>query len=296
MRYVYGFLFAACCLLAGCSVPVRSGLIGVSGGGSVYYEERGRGEPLLLLHGHSLDTRMWDGQWKPFSRHYKVIRMDFRGYGRSSEQREDLPMTHVGDVLALMDSLGIARAHVVGLSMGAFVAGDMLAMNPERMLSCVLCSGGIRSSKGPGEPMDSAESARRDREIAALRQKGVDVMKQEWIDQLVGGGGPKRETIRPALTQMIHDWSAWQPLHKEVRLFYGQEAWAELRRKAPVGVPLLVLKGATEGKTGRARELDFVADGRQLVLPDCGHMMNMEQPGLFNQAVLQFLDSVRTAR
>ena len=95
---------------------------------------------------------------------------------------------------------------------------------------------------------------------------------------------------------MIHDWSAWQPLHKEVRLFYGQEAWAELRRKAPVGVPLLVLKGATEGKTGRARELDFVADGRQLVLPDCGHMMNMEQPGLFNQAVLQFLDRVRTAR
>ena len=275
-------------LLTGCASQ-RGYYVSVQGGGMVYFEERGKGEPLILLHGHSLDRRMWDTQWSDFSRHYRTIRMDFRGYGYSSEMREDLNTTHVDDVITLMDSLKIERAHVVGLSMGALVAGDMLAMYPERMLSCVLCSGGIRSSKGPSEPMDSTEITKRRKEIAALKERGVDVMKREWTEQLVSGGGSKRERMRRPLQRMISDWTAWQPLHLEPRLFYGKEAWAALRKKSPVSVPLLVLRGETEGKISRARELDFVTEGEQVNLPDCGHMMNMEQPRRFNAAVLQFL-------
>ena len=281
---------ASLLMLSSC-VTTRSGYVPVEGGGRIYYEERGEGEPLLLLHGHSLDTRMWDQQFKPFSRHYRTIRMDFRGYGRSSEQREDLQMTHMDDVLTLMDSLRIERAHVVGLSMGAFVAGDMLAMAPQRLLSCVLASGSIRKgSPGPSEPMDSAERARRDAEIAALKQKGVDVMKQEWIEALIKSGGSKRETMRRPLTKMIADWTAWQPLHKEVRLFYGKEAWSELKRKRP-RVPVLMLTGTAEHKGSRPQELLYLPLGRKEELPDCGHMMNMEQPDLFNRAVLEFLRS-----
>ena len=137
--------------------------------------------------------------------------------------------------------------------------------------------------------MDSAENAKRDQEIAALRLRGVEVMKREWTEQLVSGGGSRRETMRKPLHRMISQWTAWQPLHKEPRLFYGKEAWAELRRKAPVSVPLLVLRGETEGKTSHARELDYVKDGEQITLPDCGHMMNMEQPQRFNATILSFL-------
>lgn len=281
---------ASLLMLSSC-VTTRFGYVPVEGGGRIYYEERGEGEPLLLLHGHSLDTRMWDLQFKPFSRHYRTIRMDFRGYGRSSEQHEDLQMTHMDDVLTLMDSLRIERAHVVGLSMGAFVAGDMLAMAPQRLLSCVLASGSIRKgSPGPSEPMDSAERASRDAEIAALKQKGVDVMKQEWIEALIKSGGSKRETMRRPLSKMIADWTAWQPLHKEVRLFYGKEAWSELKRKCP-RVPVLMLTGAAEHKGGQPQELLYLPLGRKEELPDCGHMMNMEQPDLFNRAVLEFLRS-----
>ena len=275
-------------MLSSC-VSTRSGFVPVKGGGRVYYEERGKGEPLLLLHGHSLDTRMWDEQFRPFARHYRTIRMDFRGYGRSSEQREDLQMTHMDDVLTLMDSLHIGKAHVVGLSMGAFVAGDMVAMVPQRLLSCVLASGSIRKgSPGPSEPMDSAERAKRDVEIAALRQKGIDVMKREWIEALMSSGGSQRERMRKPLTRMITDWTAWQPQHKEVRLFYGKEAWAELERKRPT-VPVLMLTGGTEHKSSKPQELKFLPNGRHQVIPDCGHMMNMEQPDSFNRAVLQFL-------
>ena len=154
-------------LLCGCTATTRVGMVAVQGGGSLYYEERGKGAPLLLLHGHSLDGRMWDEQFRVFARHYRVVRPDFRGYGRSSEQREDLPMTHADDVVTLMDSMHFDNAYVVGLSMGAFVAGDMLAMYPERLLGCVMASGGIRrGSPGPSEPMDSAESRKRDQEKA----------------------------------------------------------------------------------------------------------------------------------
>ena len=160
-------------VLAGCSTT-HTGFVSTPDGGRIYYEEGGKGEPMLLLHGHSLDRRMWDDQWKPFSKHFRVVRLDFRGYGRSSVQREDLQFCHVDDVVTLMDSLGISQAHVVGLSMGSFVAGDMLAMYPERLSSCTMASGGIRNSKGPSEPMDSMERAKRDREIAALKVKGID--------------------------------------------------------------------------------------------------------------------------
>ena len=281
-------------LFSGCTAT-RSGFVEVSSGGRVYYEEKGRGEPLLLLHGHSLDRRMWNGQFKPFSRYFRTIRLDFRGYGRSSEQREDMPMTHADDVLALMDALGIEQANVVGLSMGAFTAGDLLAMHPERLLRCVMASGGIRkASPGPSEPMDSAESTRRDQEIAALQAKGIDVMKREWLEQLMASGGSQRERMRKPLWHMISDWTAWQPLHKEVRLFYGKEAWAALQKEKP-DVPVLMLTGETEHKGRKPAELGFLPKGQHQVLPDCGHMMNMEQPDSFNQVVLHFLMSCQPA-
>ena len=56
--------------------------------GKLYYEDAGTGEPVIFIHGHSLDTRMWDAQFFPFSEHYRVIRYDARGYGRSSKQCE----------------------------------------------------------------------------------------------------------------------------------------------------------------------------------------------------------------
>lgn len=280
-------------MLCSCTT-LHKGYVGTSGGGRIYYEERGKGDALLLLHGHSLDRRMWDGQFKCFARRYRVIRLDFRGYGRSSDQREDLPMTHVDDVVALMDSLHIRRAHVVGLSMGAFVAGDMLAMYPQRLLTCTMASGGIRNSKGPGEPMDSAEHAKRDREIAALQAKGIEPMKKEWIATLMASGGSRRERMRRPLTQMIDDWSAWQPLHKEVRLFYGKEAWQRFTQQQN-DTPTLLLRGANEmkGKKGDPRELQYLSRGRYVVIPDCGHMLNMERPDDFNRCVLQFIDSYK---
>ena len=273
------------------SATLRSGYIPVSGGGSIYYEEAGSGEPLFLLHGHTLDRRMWDPQFETFSRKYRTIRIDFRGYGRSSRQADGLHFMHLDDLLTVMDSLHIERAHVVGLSMGAFIAGDMLAMAPERMLSCVMASGGIRALKGPHEPMDSLESAQRDREIAEVARKGLAAAKREWLEQLVSGGGSRREEIREPLRRMVDDWDGWQLLHKEARAFWAREAFQALEERRP-DVPTLMFKGEYDlhGKPYRPRELRCLPRIRAVVLRDCGHMSNMEQPEAFSELVLRFLE------
>lgn len=291
---ILSLLAIAACFLTGCKQSVQEGFVAVSGEGQIYYEEKGEGEPLILLHGHSLDRRMWDLQFDLFANHYRTIRIDFRGYGRSSKQSETFQFTHLDDLLTLMDSLHIEQAHIVGLSMGAFVAGDMVAMAPERMLSCVMASAGIRSVPGPSEPMSAEESAKRDKEIAQLKEKGIDVYKREWLETLISDGGSRREEMREPLWQMISDWDAWQPLHKEVRMFWAREAWQRLEEVRP-SVPTLMLRGDAnrKGKPYHPKELNYLPNGKALLLPDCGHMMNMEQPETFNQAVLQFLAGIQ---
>ncbi len=266
------------------------GYISTSGGSRLYYEVKGNGSPVILLHGHSLDTRMWNKQFRAFSRHHRVVRFDFRGYGRSSEQSETFQFTHMQDLLTMMDSLHIERAHIVGLSMGAFVAADLLALHPERIITCTMASGGLKTYKGPSQPMDSAESAKRDREIAALKSKGVERMKEEWLEKLVASGGSRRETMRRPLKAMIDTWTAWQPLHKEVRVIEAHDA-EQVFRSRRTQVPTLILNGGTDGGKAPRRSwmLDYLPNGTQQTLPDCGHMMNMEQPKLFNRTVLNFI-------
>ena len=271
-----------------------SGYIPISGKGKMYYEQNGEGEPLIFIHGHSLDTRMWDLQWDYFSKYFHVIRPDFRGYGKSTDQSETFQFTHVDDLITLMDFLKIDKAHIVGLSMGAFIAGDMLAIYPERMLSCTLTSGGIRSVPGPSEPMGEEEKRRRDSEIEELKKKGIEIYKKEWHKILMSSGGSKRERMSLPLYHMVKDWSAWQQLHKEVRNYYAKEAWDELKRKGMVDGPTLLIRGENDVKYNvrEPNEMQYLSNSRFVIIKDCGHMLNMERPDEYNELLLSFLKEV----
>jgi 3-oxoadipate enol-lactonase len=85
-----------------------------------YYEVQGTGEPLLLIHGLNLDTRMWERQAAVFAQFYRVIRFDLRGMGRTPIGEG--PYTLYGDTHTVLEGLGVERAHVVGLSFGGMQA------------------------------------------------------------------------------------------------------------------------------------------------------------------------------
>lgn len=264
-------------------------------GGRLYWEAVGHGPPLILLHGHSLDRTMWDAQMAALSQHFRVIRYDLRGYGRSSMPQEGENRLHVDDLRLLMDNLGIARAHVVGLSLGGTVALDMLAVHPERLLSVTAASGDLFDFyPAPEDPWTPMAIANRRKEIAALRVGGIQAFKRRWLDDLTMRGGGCVSAIRPGLWAQIAKWTAWQPLHIEPRLLLGRSLIDGLHAK-PWPVPVQILTGdADRGRrNGLATAFPTVP---QVIIPNSGHMMNMENPFGFNAAVLRFAMTGRTAK
>lgn len=264
-----------------------SGYVPVKENGKIFYESYGQGTPLILLHGHTLDRRMWRKQIEAFTPYYNIIVPDMRGYGRSSKLSEDLKTTHADDIITLMDSLHIDKAHIVGLSMGGFVTADMLCMFPDRMLSAVMASGSLRNKKGPSEPDNSLEIAEMDKKINDVLAKGIDKAKAEWTDQLIKGGGSQAETIREELTAIITDWDGWSLTHHEPHLWYAREASPHLKSRCPK-VPTLFLSGDKEHKKPSSM-MKSLPNSQFLVIPDCGHMTNMERTEEFNKIIFNFL-------
>lgn len=258
--------------------------------GTLYYEEQGEGEPVILIHGHSLDRRMWDDQFAELARHYRVIRYDMRGYGKSTSQIEGFQFTHAEDLIVLMDSLHIAKAHLIGLSLGGEVGADMVGWFPERVKSAVLASGNLRLTPGPSQPMRGAEAVRYDEKIARNQAMGVAELKRRWHRRLMNMGGSRRERMRAPLWTMIAEWDAWQSYHKEVRTVAGLDAFVRLKKNRPA-IPVLILEGRAPGNhfSARPEMLKYLPKGRLQVIDDCGHMLNMERPAEFNKAVIDFL-------
>src|SRR5688572_29017176 len=91
-------------------------------GGRLWYEVQGDGHPLLLIPGGLGDSRMWDGQVGPFAEHYRVIRYDPRGFGRT--ETEDVEFSNRADIAALLAHLQVESCHLVGQSRGGSIGLD----------------------------------------------------------------------------------------------------------------------------------------------------------------------------
>lgn len=107
-------------------------------GGELYYEVQGEGPPVILLHAGGMDSKMWDAQFNHLSQQFRVVRYDLRGFGRSSKPEQSF--YPVDDLYQLLQHLGINRASLVGLSMGAGVALNFALEHPEMVEKLVLAS------------------------------------------------------------------------------------------------------------------------------------------------------------
>jgi serine-type D-Ala-D-Ala carboxypeptidase len=256
--------------------------------GPLYYEESGSGPPLIFLHGHSLDRRQWAPQIAAFEHRHRVIRYDLRGYGRSDLPPEDLNRLHADDLYDLMNKLGVGRAHLVGLSLGGTVVADFLALHPDRVLSAVMAGGDLFDVPGPDEPWTQSAIAKRHEEIAELKKQGVFAYKRRWFDELIDKSGSRKEQLRAPLWRMIDEWQAWQPLHVEPRSILGRAGASRLRSTAP-GSHVLILRGELELKSSSMALL--LPQSTEVVIRDCGHISNLEQPQAFNAALRKFWGS-----
>ncbi|MCX2678673.1 alpha/beta hydrolase [Galbibacter sp. EGI 63066] len=270
---------------------IEKGKIDV-GDARLYYEIVGSGEPVILLHGYPLDNRMWDVQFKKLSDKYQTIRYDLRGYGKSDMPVEEGHYLHAEDLKALMDSLKIDKAHLVGLSLGAFVATDFMALYPERLFSVTVTGGAIYEVPGPNVLLSSGEIAERRKKIVEINHKGLDTYKKEWLSYLLKNTGSQGKQIESDLKEMISDWSGWQVRHIGPKLLLGSSVKKKLMDKQPE-VPLLILMGMADCKESQNSMLELAnlfSSVNITYLNDAGHISNMEQPESFNKALLLFLE------
>jgi len=117
----------------------------------LYYEEAGTGSPVLFLHEFAADYASWEPQMRYFSRRHRCIAYSARGYAPSEVPAADaFTYEHFrDDALAVLDHLGIERAHLVGLSMGAYSSLQVGLHRPQRVLSLTLAGVGSGSEAGP---------------------------------------------------------------------------------------------------------------------------------------------------
>src|SRR5262245_43592277 len=123
-------------------------------GGTLAYDETGRGPAVILIHGSFLDRGTWDLQVPALAPRYRVVRYDIRPFGESTVPEK--PYRTIDDLLALIDALKIDRAHLVGHSFGGGVALDFAIAHPDRVSSLVLVNSGVPGLQMPPDEQQAA--------------------------------------------------------------------------------------------------------------------------------------------
>lgn len=269
---------------------VKHDYITTPDGAKLYYEETGKGKPLIFLHGHSFDRTEWDSQFFALAKKYRVIRYDLRGYGWSSMPSENQKTLHADNLKTLMDQLHIAKAHIVGLSLGGFIVTDFLALYPGRLLSATAASGDFFDVPGPNHPWTAEEAGTQREKIKAWQTKGIQASKQTRFNKLTKRNGKNIESLRQPVWNMIYKWDAWQPQHLEPRFLLGNEAEARLRAQK-ITIPVLILTGDADMNVPN-KLLKVVPSAKQMIIPHAGHVSNLENPDGFNEKLLAFLNTI----
>lgn len=267
----------------------------------LYYEEAGQGDPILFMHefgGHHLS---WEQQMRYFSRRYRCISYAARGWPPS-----DVPSSAdaysqeraADDAAAVLKGLGIAKAHLVGLSMGATAAIEFGIRHPDMVLSLTAAGAGSGGSTDP-------DANRRFREecksfAARIERHGLPAMAEIYL------AGPARIQLRDkdprGYAEFKRQFAEGSAKGHALTMLGVQSRRAPLfeRKKelAAMTVPLLVIAGDEDDSTLEVAVFlkRTVPRCGVLMLPKTGHGINLEEPAAFNAALENFIHAVERDR
>lgn len=268
-------------------------------GVDLYYEEAGSGTPMLFVHEFAGDHRSWEPQMRFFARRYRCVAFNARGYPPSGVPQDPGAYSQdraTADMAAVISALGLAPAHVVGLSMGAFATLHLGLRHPH--LARSLTAAGVGYGAAPGD------RAQFRTEVDAT----ADRIAAEGMARMAGvyGSGPTRlvfeEKDRRGYAEFLaqlaeHDTDGaaltMRGVQRERPSLFDLEA--EFRRLA---LPTLVICGDEDDPTLQPGLFlkRTIPTSALLVLPRCGHTMNLEDPDAFNRGLLDFVTWVDAGR
>jgi len=255
-------------------------------GASIYYKTLGEGDPLFLVHAGIADGRMWDPQMEAFSRRYRVIRHDLRGFGKTDLVEGSY--SHHEDLRGLLDHLGVERASFVGCSMGGGAVLDFTLSYPERVAALVL----VGSAIGGFDP--DVEPPKEWNELVAADAAGdLERVSQLEVRMWVDGPGQGQDRVEPEIRDLVREMNLIA-LRNE-----ASEVGEDLDLEPPaadrlheVQAPTLVIVGELDQpRTIQGADLlaRSIPEARKVVMPGVAHLLNLERPEEFGRIVLDFL-------
>lgn len=270
-----------------------AGFIDVCDGQRLARQVNGDGPAVLLIHGGSTDSRMWDAQVKALQANYRVITYDIRGIGDSSRPSKHYRMSD--DAFAVLDGQAAKAAAVVGFSIGASIALDMAARSPERVAALAVTGvvpwnseDADRFTQARAELrrlLEPREQAQRRGDLAAAIGHDLDV----WASTHTGAA-------RQALAEMCTRAAYFYEHRESDDEWHGDLPPIEDAALAALRAPALVIAGEQDVELVRlasARLATVLGDARLLSIPDADHFAGLAQPDAFNKALLNLLDARR---
>ena len=269
--------------------PEASATVGIQGvlalpGTRLAYQVTGTGLAVVLVHGFGLDMRMWDPQAAHLAARFQVVRYDARGFGASGPFDPAVRYTHAGDLLALLDHLGIGKAVLAGLSFGGRVVTQAALSAPDRIAGLVLLDSVL-----DGVPWDPGSAAASDTAVRQARDRGLLAGRAAWLAHPLFATARQHPRLAGQLAEMMagypgQHWTGHDP-HKQA----GPPPIDTLEKLA---MPALVLVG--EHDVPCFKEMSAVLarripGARYHMVRGAGHMINMEQPGTVNELLASFL-------
>lgn len=240
------------------------------------------GAPVLLIHGLSLDRRMWAPQVEPLlNSGHRVVRYDVRGFGRSPAPTAG-HVFDADDVPRLLDLLDVDRAHVVGLSLGGAIAADLGIHHGDRVRSLVFADAAVG-----GMPFTGPYRGINAHVVKLARSESVSAAKDAWLGCDLFAPARRNHDVAQALAEIVKDYSGEHWI-RDGRYLHA-DSW---NRLSEIAAPSMVIVGALDLADFR-HAADVLATripgADKVELLDCGHMSNLEQPAAFNRALLSFI-------
>jgi len=265
----------------------------------LYYEEAGAGDPIVFVHEFAGDYRSYETQLRYFSRRYRCIAFNARGYppsdvpedaARYSQQRAR------DDIRAVLDALGIPKAHIVGISMGGFAVLHFGFAYPDRASSLVVagCGYGAQPDKRQQFHDETARTA------AQIAEWGMAAVAKTY------GAGPTRVQYENKDPRGYAEFMAQLAEHSTLgaaNTMRGVQArrpslWDLVDEMKRLDVPTLVATGDEDDPCLEPGLLmkRMIRSAALVVFPNTGHALNIEEPELFNRACDDFFHQVETGR
>jgi pimeloyl-ACP methyl ester carboxylesterase len=268
--FLLSAIFGAVVLLAACQPASTSTATTRPAAGlapvndiKMYYEIHGHGAPLILLHGGLGNTGYWENQIPALSQKYKVIAVDSRGHGRSTFSGQQISYALMAsDVIALMDYLGIRKAHLLGWSDGGIIGLDLAIKHPERLDKLIAYGANYNPS--------------------GLR---ADVGENKRFKDYVEKAAKDYQALSP-------DPSRWDAFQKNLGQMWASEPNFTAEQLHRITVPTLILDGDNDEAiiTEHTKELaGLIPQSKLILIAGTGHFAPLEKQEEFNRIALDFL-------